>query len=129
MITFVLTMRRKAGLTKEQFRQHYETSHVALAKKYVGHLFADYSRNYVISGNAVAEEGYDIGATAVGGYDVATTIAFKDQAALDEFFAIMNRPEVGSLFKEDEKRFVDRPSMYMSICEQVKTWTAADLTA
>jgi EthD domain len=129
MITFVLTMKRKAGLTKEQFREHYETSHVSLARKHVGHLFEDYRRHYVISSTFATGEGYTMQETSDGDYDVVTNIYFKDDAAVAEFFRILNLPDVKAAFQADEEKFVDRSKMYMNICDGVRTWVAADLAA
>ena len=39
-------LKRKAGISHAQFREHYENSHVRLAHKYIGHLMLDYKRNY-----------------------------------------------------------------------------------
>jgi len=46
MAKLVFLLKRKPGTTKEQFREHYETSHVKLAEKYIGHLLTGYHRNY-----------------------------------------------------------------------------------
>ncbi|WP_323809663.1 EthD domain-containing protein [Sphingobium baderi] len=38
MIKIIWLLKRKPGMSKEAFREHYENSHVVLAHKYVGHL-------------------------------------------------------------------------------------------
>ncbi len=60
-------------------------------------------------------------------YDAITNIVFRDRAALDEFMRICSLPDVNSILSADEERFLDRPAMLVSICEEVRTWTAADL--
>ena len=45
MIKLIFMFKRKPGLTHEQFRHHYETSHVPLVHKYLSHLFVDYRRS------------------------------------------------------------------------------------
>jgi hypothetical protein len=128
MIAIILLLKRKPGMSREQFRHHYETSHVALAKEYVGHLFVDYVRHYVHGTNVLAEDEVGWAAQTDSGYDAITKIVFRDQGTLDEFWRICTDPEVNAILKADEERFLDRPAMRISVCEEVKTWTAADLT-
>lgn len=127
MIAMILLLKRKPGMTRQQFRQHYETSHVMLAKKHLGHLFHDYRRHYV--GDVIAMRGEEVVVNGVeeGAYDVITKIVFKDQAALDEFWRIYAIPEVFAELRADEQAFLDMPTMRVNICEEVRTWTAADL--
>ncbi|MFC1825459.1 EthD domain-containing protein [Thermodesulfobacteriota bacterium] len=127
MITLILLMKRKRGMSKEQFRHHYETSHVALAKKYLGHLFFDYRRHYVKTTSGLADDGVTMAKKMDGAYDAITNIVFRDKDALDEFMRICSLPDVNSILSADEERFLDRPAMLVSICEEVKTWTATDL--
>ena len=127
MIAMILLLKRKPGMTREQFRRHYETSHVMLAKKHLGHLFHDYRRHYV--GDVIAMRGEEVVVNGVeeGAYDVITKIVFKDQAALDEFWRIYAIPEVFAELRADEQAFLDMPTMRVNLCEEVRTWTAADL--
>jgi hypothetical protein len=125
MITLVLLLKRKRGMSKEQFRHHYETSHVALAKKYFGHLFLDYRRHYVESG--LVDDGASLTDTSDAEYDAVTTVVLQDKAAVDEFLRIAALPDLYPILKADEERFLDRPAMRMMFCEEVRTWTAADL--
>src|SRR3954462_14233770 len=39
-------LKRKRGITLDQFRDHYENSHSVLGNKYLGHLLIHYKRNY-----------------------------------------------------------------------------------
>lgn len=127
MITLVELLKRKRGMTQEQFRHHYETSHVMLAKKYLGHLFWDYRRNYVNRVITVAADGHDVSESSDGPYDCVTCIVFRDQAAVDEFFRIVSTPGIKEQFEEDEKRFLDGRNLQLQFCEEVKTWTAQSL--
>ena len=47
MYKVIHLVKRKAHLSHEQFREHFERSHAAMALKYCGHLFTEYRRNYV----------------------------------------------------------------------------------
>lgn len=123
MINLIVMLKRKPGTTREEFRSHYETCHVELARRYVGHLFHDYRRNYVYRSDWVTHEQYAIGEQG-GDVDVVTIITFKDQADVDEFFRLMAIPEIGDAFREDEEKFLDRTRMVIALADEARTWTA-----
>lgn len=129
MITLVEHLRRKAGTTREQFRDYYERSHVLLAKKYLGHLYEDYRRDYINKVVTVAAEGHAVTESSDSPYDCITSIVFKDQASVDEFFRIVSTPHIKEQLEADEKMFLDGRDLVLYFCEQVRTWTAADLAA
>ena len=128
MISFFLMFKRKPGMSLEDFRNHYESVHVGLAEKYVGHLFLDYTRNYVNSTSHFLESsgGY-IEESEDTTYDVITHIVFKDKKTIDEFFQLINKPDIHVKFREDEDNFMDRSSVQIHICEGVRTWVGDDL--
>ena len=124
MITYILLLKRKKGMTRAEFRHHYETSHVMLAKKFLGHLFLDYRRHFPIDSiKPSGEEAW----FADEGFDAITKVDFKDQAAFDEFKRLCSLPHIKEALVEDEKRFLDREAVRVQVCEEVRTWTAADL--
>ncbi len=49
MVTMILMLKRRSGMSKEAFRDYYENGHAMMAKKYFAHLFMDYRRHYVNS--------------------------------------------------------------------------------
>jgi hypothetical protein len=115
MFKVIWFLRRKPGMSHEQFREHFETSHVPLAMKHLGHLFVEYRRNYA----ATAWFGGDPRRSDGGfgpkdwDHDCISEWVLADQAAFDELNRIMSDPEVSRLFKEDEDRFVDREGFVM----------------
>jgi hypothetical protein len=126
MVTYMLLLKRKKGMTKEQFRHHYETSHVAMAKKYLGHLFHDYRRHYPEENVGLMADG-KWGSIGDDGYDAITKVDFKDRADFAEFQRLCQLPDIQKALSEDEERFLDRANSRMSVCEEVKTWTGADI--
>ncbi len=100
----ILLIKRKAGTTPEQFRQHYETIHVPLALKLLGDLALDYRRNYVQPADPAAppRPGID--------HDVVTELWFKDKAMMDAFYARVRQPEIYAQIAADEATFMDRPA-------------------
>lgn len=123
MIKIIYFLKRKAGTTPEQFREHYENSHVLLAKKYIGHLLVDYVRNYptfaLLNPSQIppgtVPEPYDIG------YDCITEMHVASQADVDEMTRIFNDPEVNPILVEDELKFLERDKIVMITVEVVNT--------
>lgn len=122
MLKMIATMKRKPGLTAEQFREYYETRHKKLAH-HVADYIADYRRSYPVANPAEPESVYNpSGAQLItpdnAPFDCMTEIWFHDERALLGLFETMARPDVASEFEEDEKRFVDRSSTRIVICEE-----------
>ena len=121
MISLLVLIKRKAGMSKEQFREYYERSHVALAKKHVAHLFADYRRNYATSAIFLAKFYEGASDTQDEPFDMVTTILFENQSKCDEFFRVMETPEIKQAFAADEANFMDRAGSLVMLCDSVKT--------
>lgn len=125
MVKVIYFLKRKSGTTPEQFRQHYESSHVVLAKKYIGHLMKDYIRNYptfALLNPSEIPEGttpapYDIG------YDCITEMHVENQAAIEEMTRIFNDPEINPILVEDELRFLDRDQTVMIMVDVISNGT------
>ena len=128
MVTMISLLKRKPGMSKEEFREYYEKGHAMMAKKYFGHLFADYRRHYVdrSRGPRNPDESGVPTTHWEESYDAITKIDFKDQADLDEFDRIASLPEVAADLRQDEAKFLERDAIRVSICEEVRTWTAMD---
>ncbi len=128
MVTMILLLKRRPGMTHEEFRHYYESGHAMMAKKYFGHLFMDYRRHYVnrTRGSRDPDESGVLKTREQETYDAITKIDFKHQADLDEFDRIASLPEVSADLRQDEAKFLDRDAMRVSICEEVRTWTAKD---
>ncbi|MCW1383611.1 EthD domain-containing protein [Novosphingobium sp. KCTC 2891] len=123
MIKTIYFLKRKPGITPEEFRAHYESSHVLLAEKYIGHLLQDYIRNYptfallnpsnIPAGTVPAP--YDID------YDCITEMHVADQAAIEEMTRIFNDPAINPILVEDELKFLDRDKTVMIMVDVVNT--------
>ena len=103
MIKALFFLKRKAGITHEQFREHFETSHAKLAHEHFGHLMIGYQRNYPTKvhtrGNAATDIDYDV--------DCVSEWILADEESLDKILAILSSDDVGPIFREDEARFLD----------------------
>ena len=127
MKRFMVLLKRKPGLTVEQFREHYETNHIPLGATFIGHLLVGFTRHYPGTMNDFASDDWTTGrmgeADAGCAYDAIVAISiyeFRDEAAIAEMIEILKRPEVARALSDDENRFLDRPACRMGLCDVVK---------
>lgn len=122
MPQIVLLLKRKPGMTKEEFKAHYESSHAAAAVRWQGRLMQDYRRNYTqtqFTLDAFAEpEGED---TA---YDAVTVISFESDAQMEAF--LKEGSQHSEWFLADEHRFLDRGKVLGFIATQEVSPVGAD---
>lgn len=116
----VILLKRRPDLTPAQFREHYESSHVKLAEKYLGHLYTDYRRNYAVPIGAAAGDKPNPG-VADSPYDAISEMWLEDEAAWLEMQRIIARPEIGRVLIEDEERFLDRAALRIFACDEVRS--------
>ena len=94
MIKAIGMMKRKPGLSREDFIRHYEEQHAPLAQRLLG--FARYVRNYPIPEPGAAEPPFD----------VITEFWFESKEAFAAAMAVNASPEA-QIIREDEARFMD----------------------
>jgi hypothetical protein len=121
MIKLLFMLKRKPGISTEQFREHYETSHVELAHKYIGHLLTGYRRFYpgFTTRNPSNQPAGSTPTPFDIGYDAITEMEVADEAALAEIGRIFNDPEINPILAEDELKFLNRESTVMMVCDHV----------
>jgi hypothetical protein len=112
---FIL-LKRKQGISFEEFRTHYESSHAKLGEKYFGHLFASYRRNYVASGMRFSD-----GAMIEPAYDCVTELIFREPGGYQELKRIAADPEIRRILIEDEERFLDRMACANALSEPIES--------
>ena len=113
MPQIVILLKRKPGMTREEFKAHYESSHARMTVRYQGHLMQDYRRNYIDSQFGLDAFGESNGEPA---YDAVTVISFATDADLEEF--IRPGKPFGDEFIADEFRFLDRDKVLGFIAHQ-----------
>jgi uncharacterized protein (TIGR02118 family) len=121
MTKLICFLKRKPGISPEQFREHYENSHVPFAQKYIGHLLTRYVRNYPIFA-MLNPSSVPPGTQPVPyeiGYDAITEMHVKDMAAIEEIGRIFNDPQIQPILKADELKFLDDKSTVMIMCDEV----------
>ena len=123
-IKTILLLKRRPGLSAEDFRTAYETRHSRLALRLFGHLWLAYRRSYLGPANRFSDAaGTPTDAGAAGAdspYDVITEIVYRDRAALEESNRIAAIPENARLLAEDEASMFDREACLASIVEVIE---------
>lgn len=119
-------IKRKPHMTHEQFKEHFERSHAAMALKFCGHLFSEYRRNYVniafTGGDSrMADSGYG---PREWDWDLISEWILPNEEALKEIYRIMQEPEHDALFWADEDRFIDRTATVTVACDVRDVGTA-----
>lgn len=107
---FVL-LKRKDGMSVEDFRSYYETTHAKLGKDMLPNA-KKYVRHYL---NPVVDEGGDLP------YDVITEIWFDDRADFDAGMANISKPENARIIGEDEENLFDRSAIRFVTVEDAET--------
>ncbi|CAN7328086.1 EthD domain-containing protein [Phenylobacterium sp. LjRoot225] len=113
-------LKRKAGITFEQFQDHYETSHSVLGQKYFGHRLLEYKRNYKVEtwgGGVTGEDGGHGFGPKPWDYDCVTEWVMPDEAAYDEIIRLLADPVISKVFYEDEEHFLDRDATLLIKCD------------
>jgi hypothetical protein len=102
VIKLVFMLKRKAGMTREEFKTRYESGHARLGEKHAPSA-ARYVRRYV---QPVPE--LFTGEASEPDHDVITELWFDDRAGYDAAMANLARPEVVAEIVADEETLFDR---------------------
>jgi len=117
----ILMLKRKQGMTPEEFRTAYETRHRPTALRLFGHLWLTYRRNYLGPGSSFAAAAgtptNDDASETLCPYDVITEIIYRDMDALEESNRIAAIAENIRLLAEEEESMFDREWCYAAVVE------------
>jgi len=119
-IKMIVMVRRKPGLSPEEFRDGYENSHSRIAVELFGHLWTAYRRNYLVSGRRFSEGKSMIGQRSPDeiGFDAISEYILADEAALEEMGRIA--AENFNMIKADEALWFDQQQSWSVTCETVE---------
>ena len=110
-------VRRRPGLSAQEFRKGYEESHSRIALRLFGHLWLSYRRNYLTTGHNFAS-GSETATADETGFDAISEYVLRDAPALAEMGRIgaENMAEI----KEDEAKWFDQARCWNMSCESVE---------
>ncbi|HLY58993.1 MAG TPA: EthD domain-containing protein [Stellaceae bacterium] len=113
-VKLISLIKRKPGMSRQEFMDYYETTHVGLGLRHT--RMSAYRRNYVMSDDAVVA-----GDDEALGFDVITESLFPDAAALEWTWNNCASPEVRGEFEADEAKFIDTGRTAVFQVEQRET--------
>jgi hypothetical protein len=116
----IVLVKRKQGLSPEEFRAGYENSHSRLAVELFGHLWTSYRRNYLLTGYSFGAghgRGNTGGADEIG-FDAISEFTLADEGALEE----MSRISMQNFdrIKDDEGKWFDQVNSWLVTCETIE---------
>lgn len=123
MAKVVALVKRKQGLSRQQFKDHYEAFHAPMAQRMIGHLLTRYVRNYPQSLIDYEPEDFVVDDS----YDAVTEFHFKDNSGPAEMQRIFSLPENNTEIIEDEERFQDRLKTRLLVVDPVDTGTSESI--
>jgi hypothetical protein len=102
MFKVLILLKRRSGMSMEEFIDYYERHHAKLGIKFAPNMI-HYSRRYLRPIADVLE-----GHVQEPAYDVITEVHFADRAAFEENGDLMQSPEALAALIADEERLFDR---------------------
>jgi EthD domain len=104
MFKVMMLLKRKPGLSLEEFIERYERDHVPAVEKYASHI-QHYARHYLHPGSHVLHG--DI--VVEPEYDVITELWYDNRAAFEEQqLSLRGRPDTVATVIADEESLFDR---------------------
>lgn len=101
-------MKRRPGMSKEEFRDYYENHHVPMALKYASGI-KKYVRRYLDpQPRPETGDGEDLG------YDVITELWFEDEKIFEGTLKYLSTAVLPDEVIEDEKQLFDRERMRLA---------------
>ena len=115
LFKILLFMKRRPGMTVEEFQQYYEEKHVPLALKYARGM-KSYTRRFVYPQTHV-----ETGPCSDLGFDVITELGFDDEATFKGTLKYLSTSHLPDEVIEDEKQLFDRTSFRIATCTEYVT--------
>jgi hypothetical protein len=113
MIKMVTLLKRKPGMSMDEFINYYETKHSKIGEKYLSSHAVRYFRRYL---RPLPES--IIPTPMEQYYDVVMEIWFPDISALSATFEVLMKPEVQKEIIEDERKLFDRSKIHVYLVEE-----------
>lgn len=117
MYKYMILMKKKASISREEFIDYYENQHVPLMRAMAGGREI-YRRNYIVFDDPMFDIDGRKGSADDFGFDVITECAFatREEAEAAKQAALAS-PENLRRVKEDEANFIEPGSVRMVIVE------------
>lgn len=116
MFKWVVFIKRKAGMSREDFIDYYENKHAELCRRILPRSYI-YRRNYLVHDDPMLKVDNRGGAGDEMEFDVVTESVFGTREEAQALMDAFARPEVYSQIKADEANFVEPGYAKMYIVE------------
>jgi uncharacterized protein (TIGR02118 family) len=113
MLKMIALLKKRAGMSRAEFRDYYEARHAPLILAQQGPNMLEYRRNYLT--------GEMINGAEDMPFDVISEFVYADRAAFDRAFERMMTPEAVREREEDEARLFDIPAIRVFMVEACET--------
>jgi uncharacterized protein (TIGR02118 family) len=113
VIKMIFMLKRRAGMSREEFVRYYESTHAKLGEKHVVNA-ARYVRRYL---KGLPEP--FTGTVTEPDYDVITELWFHNQADMEAAMSYLRKAEVTQEIARDEENLFDRPRNRVYLVEEV----------
>jgi hypothetical protein len=127
LLKLVALLKRRPGMTLEEFRDYYETTHSKFAEPLKGGLAVRYVRRYF---TPIKHPLLDVEAEEPE-FDAMMEMWFKDQAQFEAAMKVFSDPVLSKAIKDDESNlfdvskirhcFVDEVDMEMSVEPEINS--------
>ena len=115
MIKLVMPMKRRPGMSVEEFREYYEGSHRLIGEKYLKGYADKYMRRFVDPLPDREGKLYD------PEYDVILEIWYPDEATFKACGLHLSSPEIAAEIREDEEKLFDMRYMRSYLVNEVES--------
>ena len=119
MIKQTALLKKKQGMSHEDFVKRYEEGHVPLVNEILPY-HCDYKRNFIIPGSMIELE-HIADPPPPPDFDVITQIWYEDQSKLDSLLDALANTDAGAKIARDEEDLFDRSKMAMFETEAHET--------
>ncbi len=102
MIKTITMLKRRSGMTPEEFREYYETTHRLIGEKYLKGNVEHYGRRFI-----TGPTNPDTGTAGEPDFDVMLEIWYSDAAQQAATRKILLAPEAMQEIREDEAKLFD----------------------
>lgn len=121
MLKIIALMKKRPDMSVDQFRSHYETSHVPLITDLALPFACGYSRSYLDYDDPACIFGDGTGVKGIfPAFDVMTQLDFPNRQAMLDYFAAGREPSVKARRVADEERFLDRQKRLILATENIR---------
>lgn len=97
-------LKRRPGMSVEEFRDYYESNHRVIGEKYLKGNAEHYMRRFLTPSGS-----FETGEQVEAEYDVVLEVWYADRAAYEATVELLTAPEAAREIAEDEEKLFDRP--------------------